>query len=205
MGVTARDDSKDWHLTLEVGSKWHIGNADAKTFEDAYMKKVCGANGCDGGSPQSFDYRFEDAGYTSKGKGSITMTGSVDNDKDMMNAILDQVEKALVASADCSTVKAKKCLSTYKRNPETPQIAQNCHDIEFQSCQLVNYIQATMYDPSHSQKAQVTFSAKSDEPKAFSCGATIGLIGGALTAFSFPAMGHGAAGIANALCAATTA
>ncbi|KAI1873761.1 uncharacterized protein JN550_003030 [Neoarthrinium moseri] len=187
MGVTARDDSKDWHLTLEVGSKkWHIGNADAKTFEDAYMKKVCGANGCDGGSPQSFDYRFEDAGYTSKGKGSITMTGSVDNDKDMMNAILDQVEKALVASADCSTVKAKKCLSTYKRNPETPQIAQNCHDIEF-------------------QKAQVTFSAKSDEPKAFSCGATIGLIGGALTAFSFPAMGHGAAGIANALCAATTA
>jgi hypothetical protein len=67
---------------------------------------------------------------------------------------------------------------------------------------LVNYIQATMYDPSSSQKAQITFRGSSEEPQAFDCGEIIGLIGGALTAFDIPAIGQGAAGIASAVCPA---
>jgi hypothetical protein len=101
-----------------------VGDSDVNPWEDLYLKQVCGATGCDGGSPQQFNYRYEDAGYTDKGTGTITMEGSVDNDGDMTNAMLDQIMHALTASADCTTVEAQKCMNTYKR--ESPGQALDC-------------------------------------------------------------------------------
>ena len=68
----------------------------------------------------------------------------------------------------------------------------------------MNYVHATMYDGDQDQKGEVTFKGESKADK-FNCAGTIGVIAGALTAFNFPPMAQGVTGIANAVCAASTA
>ncbi|CAN8101153.1 unnamed protein product [Discula destructiva] len=117
------------------------------------------------------------------------MTGNSDNNIAVIDQMLDAVETALVASSDCKyNVKAKHCMTDPNASDDTwtkresASVALDCGEITFNSCYLVNYIQATMYDAEGDQKAQVTFNGASEDPKGMSCADFLDPISAALDA-----------------------
>lgn len=89
--------------------------------------------GCNN-SPQSIDqFLYIGNGNAEEGSGSITMEGNVDNDYDVVTALLASINTAIQKSADCSTQTGTCCpgagrtcpSQSKKRDPQCFECEQN--------------------------------------------------------------------------------
>ena len=78
-------------------------------------------------------------------------------------------------------------------------VALDCSFEPLNQCTMANYIQATIYDDTSSQKAQVTMSATS-ESDDFDCDSLLGTMGAAATALDLDPPVQGAIAFASVLC-----
>lgn len=69
------------------------------------MDGVCGPNGCDGGSPQDFPFNWtQSSGADLPATGTVTMTGSVDNDAAIEQGLLQTINTVLQKTSNCSQI-----------------------------------------------------------------------------------------------------
>jgi hypothetical protein len=112
---------------LITKDQFNIGDADPTTFEGLW-NNACGADGCDGGSPQTFTFNGIGGGVETKLTGQFVMSGNIDNNQVWTTDLLDAINGALQGSKQCSTQTAESC--PLKRDPETPGVASDCSDIQ---------------------------------------------------------------------------
>ncbi|KAF2717699.1 hypothetical protein K431DRAFT_297570 [Polychaeton citri CBS 116435] len=197
-----------WHIRVNAGSSdFLVGDVDQSTLKDVFSA-ACGSDGCDGGSPQEFEFKTENsAGHTTMSTGEFTMDGFTDGNQAMMDAMIESINAALLQTSTCSTESVTQCMNDAKRsmrlagrNPETPAIALDCGKIDLTQCRLANYMQATTYDPDGKVMGQVKLSAKSEEPGPFSCSDFLDPISTLLGGFELPPLAEGALTVAEFAC-----
>jgi hypothetical protein len=193
--------TRTWSIKVEVGkTSFNIGDADSSKFEDLW-KGACDANGCDGGTPQTFTYNGITAGMKTQMSGQFAMTGNVDNNQGWTNSLLDAINAAFQKSKQCSQSTAESC--NMKR--DVPSVNGNCKSEPIAQCSAVNFVQATMYDDQSNQKAQVTMNGSSQEDEAFPCDTLLGAMNAGVTALDFAPPVAGALALAQVVCDAATA
>lgn len=180
-----------WTINITVGSSsFLVGDISDGSTLAAYLPLPCGDDGCDGGSPQSFDFNASSGGGTAeKTSGQFLMYGNYP-ETDMRNAMLLGLQTALSKSISCQTQSYTQC-SNDKRDPETGSVAspENCGAGTIQQCTVVNYLSAEVSDPSGNQKGSITMQGSSTPPPAgFDCGALMDVANGALDT-CFPVIG----------------
>ena len=168
--------SATWSIVIEVGSsEFNIGDADPSTFPGLW-DHACGANGCDGGTPQTFTYNGIGSGIEEQMTGQFVLSGSIDNNDVWTNDLLGAMNGAFQKSIQCSQQNAESCALKRDANPETPGIADDCSWGQITQCTMVNYMQVTMYDDDSNQKAQITMNGSSEPDSEFGCATLLGLM-----------------------------
>ena len=107
-----------------------VDQPNPNSFEGLW-KNVCDGTGCDGGTPQTFNFQGGYNGdFLTTVDGSFTMTGNVDNDQDVTTYLLDAISAALLASQSCRTITVDYCRT--KRDPqgEGPSWGNACDGTE---------------------------------------------------------------------------
>ena len=121
------------NLLWLTGLQFDIGDQEAGGFLAKFIQPVCSRTGCDSGSPQSFPFVTVTDGFTGEGTATITMSGTIDNDDNVLQLLLTAVNTAMLLSGQCTTIHGEECannpapLNPSKR--EAPTIALGCHDV----------------------------------------------------------------------------
>ena len=69
------------------------------------MGEACNANACSPDTPENFQFNWtQSSGIALPATGTFTMTGNIDNDPTIEQALLSSVNSALLASSSCNTV-----------------------------------------------------------------------------------------------------
>ena len=72
------------------------------------MAKPCNSAGCDGGTPQLFNFNATQSdGLAQYATGSLLMTGAIDNDTTIEQALLAAINTTLRKTGNCTQVKTE--------------------------------------------------------------------------------------------------
>jgi hypothetical protein len=193
-------------VQVEVGtSQFNVGDADSSGFEDLW-KAVCGPAGCDGGTPQTFNYNGIEGGFESPLTGQFVMTGFANGDQFSIDAMLDVMNGAFQATKQCNTQPAEQCagISGRSADPESGGVALGCDNIQLTQCTMVNFLQVTIFDPDTGDaRAQVVMNASSEPDSDFPCDDLLGVINSGAAAADVDPLVAGALALVQVVCDAS--
>jgi hypothetical protein len=160
--------TSQWTVQVTVGnSRFDIGDASDPSILKNVVQTACNGGGCDAGTPQTFSFNeLENSGHSFKTSGQLVLSGNWDNsDPAIGQALVVAIQNTIASTMSCQTDKYTSCVV----NREGVGIAEDCSPSTFQQCTVVNYLQATAYDPTGDQKGQITMNGSSTGVNGFDC------------------------------------